>query len=237
LRGVFFMPVESLATIKRRIADACARSGRAPDDVLLVGASKTVSATRLLEFQAAGLANFGENYVQDALEKIGEFRAAGVIAHWHFIGALQSNKAKVAVREFELIHSVDRLGLARELNREAARAGKIQRVLLQINLGGESTKAGASETEAPSLLEACLGMANLEVRGLMSLPPFEEDVEAMRPYHRRLREIRDQLRCQYSLAPDRFAWLSMGMSHDFEIAIEEGATHVRIGTALFGTRV
>ena len=141
------------------------------------------------------------------------------------------------MHEFELIHSVDRLTLARELNREAERTGKIQRVLLQFNLGAESTKAGAGESAAPALLEGCLGLPNLEVRGLMSLPPFEPDAQAMRPYHRRLRDLREQLRARFSLAPDHFNWLSMGMSHDFEIAIEEGATHVRIGTALFGARV
>ena len=231
------MPTESLFPIRERIAAACLRAGRAPDEVTLIGASKTVPAARLLEFRAAGLLDFGENYVQEALDKTLAFREAGAAVHWHFIGALQSNKAKVAVREFELVHSVDRLSLARELNREAERAGKTQAVLLQINLGAESTKAGTLPAEAPALLEACLALDHLEVRGLMSLPPFEPDAETMRPYHRQLRELRERLRSRFSLTSGTFNALSMGMSHDFEIAIEEGATLVRIGTALFGSRV
>lgn len=181
----------------------------------------------MAEFLEAGLENCGENYVQEALKKIGELEKYAV--NWHFIGALQSNKAREAVRHFALIHSVDRISLAKELDKEAAKIGKIQPVLLQINLGHENSKAGCAPENAAQLLENCRKLKNLEVQGLMSLPPYFPEKEKMRPFHAQLRLLRDGLDANLPI-------LSMGMSNDFEIAIEEGANLVRIGTALFGER-
>ena len=213
--------------IQSRIEAACARAGRNPAEVTLVGASKTVAAARLAEFQALGLRDFGENYIQEGIEKVRYFRDHDLDANWHFIGALQSNKARDAVAHFELIHSVDRFSLARELDKEARKIGKVQRVLLQVNIGSEGSKAGIAPAGLGALFEAVSGLENLKVEGLMSLPPFLEDLEAMRAFHRQLRELGETL---------ELLTLSMGMSHDFEVAIEEGATHIRLGTALFGAR-
>ncbi|RYG57032.1 YggS family pyridoxal phosphate-dependent enzyme, partial [bacterium] len=183
-------------------------------------------------FFVEGLQNFGENYVQEGLPKVKFFRERDLNATWHLIGALQSNKAREAVAHFDLIHSLDRLSLAKELDKEARKLGKIQRVLIQVNVGHEDSKAGADPEAVPQLLEACSAFSNLQVEGLMSLPPYNDDAEQTRPYHRHLRELRETLMSSKHPLPI----LSMGMSRDFEIAIEEGATHVRIGTALFGTR-
>lgn len=224
--------MDSLLSIQNRILAACRRSGRETSEITLIGASKTVPAATLREFFEAGLADFGENYIREGLQKIRDFEAAKLHPHWHFIGSLQSNKAREAVRHFEFIHSVDRPSLAKELDKEARAINKTQRVLLQINLAGEGSKAGCSPDEAGNLLNLCTQLTNLRVEGLMSLPPFHEAPEKMRPYHRQLRELRDSLAS--GLQP--LASLSMGMSNDFEVAIEEGATMVRVGTALFGAR-
>lgn len=224
--------MRSLELIRLQIEAACARANRSPAQVTLVGASKTVEAARLEPFVLAGLTDFGENYIQEGARKVEFLREQGIGATWHFIGALQSNKAREAVADFDLIHSVDRPSLARELDKEARQAGKIQRVLLQVNIGDESSKAGASPVELAGLLERCAAFSNLRVEGLMSLPPYQENPANSRVYHRSLRELRDELRTP--VLPLRT--LSMGMSRDYEVAIEEGATIVRIGTALFGTR-
>lgn len=213
--------------IQTRIQAACTRAKREPSEITLVGASKTQPAARLREFYESGLRDFGENYIQEGIGKVRDFREHGLNATWHFIGALQSNKARDAVAHFELIHSVDRLSLARELDKEARKIGKMQRVLLQVNLGGEGSKAGVSPGELGALFGEVSRLENLRVEGLMSLPPFLDDLEAMRPFHRQLRELGAELGLKS---------LSMGMSADFEVAIEEGATHVRLGTALFGGR-
>lgn len=223
------MPISSLLEVQERIQVACQSAGRESSSVTLIGASKMVAAERLAEFQAAGLRNFGENYIQEGVEKVRYFREHGLEATWHFIGALQSNKAREAVGYFDLIHSVDRLSLARELDKEARKIGKIQPVLLQVNVGAESSKAGVAPGELSALWQAVAALENLRVEGLMSLPPFCENTQDSRPYHRALCEL---LRAT-SLPGGQ---LSMGMSHDFEIAIEEGATLVRVGTALFGAR-
>lgn len=224
--------MQSLDFIRAQIVAACARANRSPAQVVLVGASKTVEGARLEPFVRAGLADFGENYIQEGARKVEFFREQKLNATWHFIGALQSNKAREAVAGFDLIHSVDRLSLARELDKEARRIGKIQRVLLQVNIGDESNKAGVAPDALPALLEKCAAFANLRVEGLMSLPPYQDNPANSRAYHRQLRELRDSLAS--SLSP--LASLSMGMSRDYEVAIEEGASIVRIGTALFGTR-
>ena len=213
--------------ISTRIEAACERANRNPDEITLIGASKTVPTGRLEGFFQAGLHDFGENYIQEGIEKVQAFHEAGLNANWHFIGALQSNKAREAVSHFELIHSVDRESLARELDKEARKLGKIQRVLLQVNVGGEDSKAGVAPLELGALYTQISRFENLKVEGLMSLPPFCESLEAMRPFHRKLRELGADLGLKT---------LSMGMSHDFEVAIEEGATHIRLGTALFGAR-
>ena len=220
--------MQSLEIIQGRINAACARVGRDPQTVQLIGASKTVEAARLEPFFMAGLHNFGENYIQEGSAKVQWFRERDLKAHWHFIGALQSNKAREAVAHFELIHSLDRLSLARELNKEARVIGKVQRVLIQVNVGDEASKSGVDVEKLEELYEKVAQMENLKVEGLMSLPPYDEDAEKTRPYHRDLRELSVKL----GIGPE----LSMGMSRDFEVAIEEGATKIRIGTALFGAR-
>jgi len=224
--------MQSLELIVSQIEAACARANRNADEITPVGASKTRLAGELAPFCNAGLRDFGENYIQEGIAKVRNFRNDGLNATWHFIGALQSNKAREAVAHFDLIHSVDRLSLAKELDKEARKIGKIQRVLLQVNIGDEKSKAGTSPEALPALLEECAALLNLKIEGLMSLPPYQDNPENSRAYHRKLRELRDQLRTVH--CPLRT--LSMGMSRDFEVAIEEGATMVRIGNALFGTR-
>ncbi len=224
--------MQSLELIRAQIEAACARTNRSPAEITLIGASKTVEAARLEPFLEAGLCDFGENYVQEGIAKVRNFREQGLNATWHFIGALQSNKAREAVAHFDSIHSVDRASLAKELDKEARKIGKIQRVLLQVNIGDESSKAGTSPQQLPALLKECAALQNLKIEGLMSLPPYRENPESSRVFHHKLRELRDSLAsCHLPLAS-----LSMGMSRDFEVAIEEGATIVRIGTALFGAR-
>ncbi len=223
---------ESLQPVQNRIENACARAGRDVLGVTLIGASKTMAAARLEEFFAGGLRDFGENYIQEGTQKVEFFRQKELTATWHFIGALQSNKAALAVANFDLIHSVDRLSLARELNKEARKIGKVQPILLQVNLENEASKAGVLPRELGALCEAVAALENLQVAGLMSLPPFAENPEDSRPSHRALRELREKLAPNFPFLTS----LSMGMSNDFEVAIEEGATHIRVGTALFGAR-
>jgi hypothetical protein len=194
---------------------------RIPAHVTLVAVTKTVPPTRVDAALAAGVTVFGENKIQEAKAKIPLVSSR---AHWHFIGHLQSNKARDAVELFELIHSVDSVKLAGELNKWADRAGKTQLILLEVNVAGEASKFGIKPEDLPATLAQVQQLPRLEVRGLMTVPPFVEDV---RPYFRRLRELRDATGLQE---------LSMGMSHDFEVAIEEGATIVRIGTGIFGER-
>lgn len=224
--------------IQLRIAAACARSGRETRSVTLLGAAKTVSTARLKAFVSAGLTDIGENYVQEGVAQKAALKTFDV--HWHLIGALQSNKAKIAVREFTLVHSVDRITLAQALDKAAREAGKVQEVLLQINIGDEDTKAGCAPENLPELAQFCANLENVRVRGLMCLPPYNEDSEATRPYFRQLRLMRDDLKQQMKEknwpGEQECEQLSMGMSDDFEVAIEEGATIIRLGTALFGHR-
>ncbi len=221
--------MQSLQLIRDDIAAACARAGRDADSVQLIGASKTVEAARLEPYLAAGLTHFGENYIQEGIAKVEHFRQRNLDARWHFIGALQSNKAREAVAHFELIHSLDRISLAKELNKEAGKINKVQRVLIQVNVGDESSKGGVAPDGLAELYQKISQMENLRVEGLMSLPPYKEDARMMRPFHVELRELSVEL----GIGPQ----LSMGMSGDYAVAIEEGATKIRIGTALFGARV
>lgn len=220
---------ENLKRVREGIAEAALRSGRRPEEVKLIGATKGVPPERILEAVEAGLDTIGENYVQEAQRK---YEVIGDRVKWHMIGRLQSNKAKHAVRLFEVIHSLSSLKLAQELQKRAQKEGRRIRVLVQVNLSGEETKAGVSPEGLPELIRAAVGMPNLEVLGLMTMPPYSEDPEDSRPFFRRLRELRDRLAEGGIILPE----LSMGMSNDYQVAVEEGATMVRIGTAIFGPR-
>lgn len=230
-------PGERLAAIRHRIAAACGRAGRDPGTVVLVGASKTQPAAALAPFVAAGLSVLGENRVQEALAKRRELaedhRLPGV--EWHLIGPLQTNKARLALDLFSCVHSLDRPAIATALDREAARRGMSLNAFVEVNLGEEASKHGFTPAGLGAALRPLGDLANLRIVGLMAIPPFTASAAAARPWFRRLRELRDDLgrRPEWAGWP---GWLSMGMSDDFEAAIEEGATHVRIGTALFGPR-
>ena len=221
---------ENYSRLCREIRQAAERAGREPAAVRLLAVSKKMPAERLRILWGLGHRLFGENRVQEARAKIPEMPAGG---EWHFIGGLQTNKAKEAVEWFDVIESVDRMDLGEELQKRAEAAGKNLRVMIEVNVGGEAAKHGAKAEEAGALLQALNGMSRLEVRGLMAIPPFREDPEEARPFFRKLREIRDQLEQSSGAGLPE---LSMGMSHDFAVAIAEGSTLVRIGTALFGPR-
>ncbi len=213
-----------------RIAAAARRAGRDPAAVRLVAVTKTVDLDRIRQALAAGHRLFGENYLQEAARKVS---ALGPGVSWHFVGHLQSNKAKGAVTLFDLIHSVDRLKLADAVNEAAAKNGKVQDVLLQVNLAGETSKFGAAPDAVPDLVRGIARLPHLSLRGLMTMPPYFPDPEAARPFFRALRELRDRLERE-GCGP--LPELSMGMTGDFEVAVEEGATLVRVGTAIFGPR-
>ena len=214
----------NLEQVRAAIARACARVNRAPRDVLLIAVSKTVEVERIQQAVAAGVAALGENRVQEARDKI---KVLGRPVPWHLIGPLQTNKAKDAVHLFDWIHSVDRLELARELGRRAVALGRTVNALVEVNVGEEPQKAGVAPGEIKSLLDAAHAIEGIRIRGLMAIPPAAESAEASRPHFRRLRELRDAAGLEH---------LSMGMSADFEAAIEEGATMVRVGTSIFGPR-
>ena len=222
-----------LKDVKRRIEKAAQTSGRLPDSIRLVAVSKTIPAKKVKEAMEAGVTLFGENYVQEAGVKFNELYEYH--ASWHFIGHLQSNKAKYAVRLFDLIHSVDSLKLARELNKQAKKVNKIQDVLIQVNMSGETSKSGIAPQDVASLIKEISSLENLTIKGLMTMPPFFNDPDTVRPYFSALRDLRDQLKKE-SPPNVTLAELSMGMTGDYEVAIAEGATLVRIGTAIFGKR-
>ena len=225
---------ERLAEVRRKIERSAQRAGRASSEIKLVAVSKTHPPDIIRRAIETGVSDLGENRIQEADAKIQEIGQS--IARWHLIGHLQANKARRAVMLFDLIHSLDSVSLARRLDRlceETERA--TLPVLIQVDLGGEETKAGISEAELPELVSAVIECRHLELIGLMTLPPFFEDVGRVRPYFRRLRELRDELSARNAF--DGMAGeLSIGMSHDYEVAIEEGATFVRVGTAIFGER-
>jgi len=223
---------ERLAQVRARIAAAARRAGRDPASITLVAVSKTVPPDRIKEGVAAGIAVLGENRVQEAREKI---EALGRLAQWHLVGHLQTNKAKLAVQLFDLIHSLDSLKLAHELDKHARALGKRVPCLVEVNQGSELTKSGLAEADLVPLLREAAPLPGLEILGLMSIPPFLENPQDVRPHFRRLRELRDAA-VAAGIPGLRMDHLSMGMSHDFEVAIEEGATMVRIGTAIFGPR-
>lgn len=221
-----------LENVKDRINKAAFKCGRDPESIHLVAVSKTISTNRVREAIMAGVTTLGENYVQEARDK---FNVLGTFpVSWHFIGHLQSNKAKYAVRLFDLIHSVDTLKLAHELNKQANKVNKIQDVLIQINISKEPSKSGSDIQNAANLIKDIVLLENLSVKGLMAMPPFFNNPEKARPYFTALRVLRDQI--QEVFPGVVLNELSMGMTGDFEVAIEEGATLVRIGTAIFGER-
>lgn len=221
-----------LENVKDRINKAAFKCSRAPESIHLVAVSKTIPANRVREAIEAGVTILGENYVQEARNK---FNALGTYpVSWHFIGHLQSNKAKYAVRLFDLIHSVDTLKLARELNKQAKKVDKVQDVLMQINISKEQSKSGSDIENAINLIKDIVFFENLSVKGFMAMPPFFNNPEKARPYFLVLRNLRDQI--QKAFPGVVLNELSMGMTGDFEVAIEEGATLVRIGTAIFGER-
>lgn len=222
-----------LESIHNRIQDAARSCGRPPESIRLVAVSKTASLNQVLEAIDAGVQILGENYVQEAKKKISEVHHPRV--SWHLIGHLQSNKAKAAVMLFDLIHTVDDFQLALELDRQSGKIGKIQKILIQVNISGEKSKSGASPDTVFGLADSICALKNLKLCGLMTIPPFFDSTELARPYFRALRELRDRLRIETrERAP--LEELSMGMSGDFETAVQEGATFVRIGTAIFGER-
>lgn len=223
-----------LEEVRLRIEGSARRAGRRPEDVTLIAVSKTHPVEVLRRAIEAGVRDLGENRVQEAEAKIKEI--GGEAVHWHLIGHLQSNKARRAVSLFDLIHSVDSTELAQRLNRLCAQEGrKLLPVLIQVDLAGEETKTGARESELPELVETVAACEHLRLLGLMTLPPFFEEAERARPFFRRLRELRDEYRARGAFSDERVE-LSMGMSNDFEVAIEEGASMVRVGTAIFGER-
>jgi pyridoxal phosphate enzyme (YggS family) len=220
---------ENLLKVMVRIEEAARRARRDPGGIKLVAVSKTVEPARIKEAIEAGVPILGENYVQEARKKIEEI-GRGVA--WHFIGHLQSNKAKSAIHLFDMIHSVDSLSLAKELNRRAEEDNRTVRALIEVNLAQEATKFGADEEKLFELAQAMLQLNHLSLEGLMTMPPYFDDPERGRPYYMKMRELREKMVREGIPIKE----LSMGMSNDFEIAIEEGATYVRVGTAIFGPR-
>lgn len=221
---------ERIKSVFDRMEAACRRAGREPGSVRLVAVSKTHPPETVREAYEAGLRVFGESRVQEAAAKIP--MCPGDIS-WHMIGHLQRNKARHAVQLFDVIHSADSLRLLETLDRLAQEAGRRPQVLLEVNVSGERSKFGMPPEEGPSLLEKATKLRNIQIVGLMTMPPFFEEPEKARPFFQRLRALRDEWRAQTGFSLDE---LSMGMTHDFEIAIEEGATWVRVGTAIFGER-
>jgi pyridoxal phosphate enzyme (YggS family) len=224
----------NLDEVRRRIADAARGAGRGPDEIKLVAVSKAHPVEVLRQAIAAGAAVLGENKVQEAESKIMELGRHA--AEWHLIGHLQSNKARRAVQLFDVIHSVDSVELATRLDRICVEEGRDELIVFaQVDLAGEETKSGIAESDLPQLVERLRTCKRLRFHGLMIVPPFFDEAEATRPFFRRLRAIRDELFSLGAFASGR-GELSMGMSHDFAVAIEEGATVVRVGTAIFGER-
>jgi PLP dependent protein len=223
---------DRLASVRERVAAAAVRSGRSPEAVLLVAVTKTVPAGRIREAMQGGLSVFGENRVQEARRKMEE---VGPGATWHLVGHLQRNKSREAARIFRMIHSVDSAELLKELDRHAAPAEHPLEVLIQVNLAGEATKHGVREDQIPSILEAASESRRVGIKGLMILPPYDPDPGKSRRYFRGLAALAERIRRE-TIRNVTMRELSMGMSEDFEVAVEEGATLIRIGRALFGER-
>jgi pyridoxal phosphate enzyme (YggS family) len=223
----------NIENVKKRIEIAAAKAGRDPDGIRLVAVTKRVETPRIIEAVNSGVDTFGENYAQELRDKAGIVReSTDSKVYWHFIGRLQKNKVKYLVGKVELIHSLDSLGAAEEIDKRAEKMGIRMPVLIEVGTGGEETKGGVSPGMLESFLAEVNGLKSLDVRGFMTMPPYFDDPESARPYFRELRELRDRYSSQYPGLSE----LSMGMSGDFEVAIEEGATLVRVGTSIFGLR-
>ena len=216
--------------MRARVRQACERSGRSVEEVTIVAVAKTFGPEDVMRMAAAGLTLFGENRVQEARQKIP--LCSGSL-EWHLVGHLQRNKVRDAVRLFSMVHSADSVRLLEALEGACAAAGKTLPVCLEVNVSGESSKQGLKPEEVPTVLDRCGGLRNVEVVGLMTIPPFAPEPEAARPFYRRLRELREAWRAGSGFPLEH---LSIGMSNDFEVAVEEGATLVRLGTVLFGPR-
>ena len=223
----------NLAAVRGRLEQAARTAGRDPATIRLVAISKTFPADAVRAAFAAGQVDFGENRVQEALQKIRE--TAELHTRWHLVGHLQTNKARKVAGPFAYVHSIDSLDLLEMVDKAAAESKAAPKLLIQVDLARESTKFGAPEADLPALIDAAGRLQSAEVVGLMVLPPYAEDPEQARPWFRRLRAIRDGLIAS-GAPPERLRELSMGMSHDFHVAVEEGATIVRVGTAIFGSR-
>ncbi len=227
----YIMLSERISSIFKKITYAALRVGRNPESIKLIAVTKGQPIDKIIKAADLGLRIFGENRVQEAREKVAQIK--GFNLQWHMIGHLQTNKVKEAVRIFTLIHSLDSEKLAIKIDNEAKKIDKIQRVLIEVKLSEEESKFGVKEEELEKFIDAIVNLKHIKIEGLMTIPPYFENPEDVRPYFRRLRQLRDSLSEKYPFLSE----LSMGMSHDFEIAIEEGATMVRIGTALFGQRI
>jgi hypothetical protein len=224
---------DNIYTIREKISRACARAGRSPSDVTLIAVAKTFPSARVQEAVDAGVADIGENYVQELLAKRRE--VTGTPPRWHFIGHLQSNKVKTIVGWIRMIHAVDSAALAMEIDRHAAKAGRVVECLIEVNTTGEETKFGAAPGRVTELVKSLASCDNISLAGLMTIGPFLPDPEGSRPMFRRLRELKDEIG-SLAQANVTMRHLSMGMTGDFEVAIDEGATLIRIGTAIFGPR-
>ncbi len=223
---------ENIRAIKQKIAAAAGRAGRRPEEIKLMAITKTVPDELVRQAVAAGVDMIGENYVQDAQRRI---EKVATTIPWHFTGHLQTNKARYAVRLFSMIHSLDRIDLARELDRRAGEARRKIEVLIEVNIGGEKTKSGVRAENLIPLIRETADLAHLSIRGLMTIPPWSADPRETRPFFRELRQLRDSI-IKENIPNVEMAELSMGMSDDFETAVEEGATIIRIGRAIFGPR-
>ncbi|WP_236891162.1 YggS family pyridoxal phosphate-dependent enzyme [Desulfoluna limicola] len=224
---------DRIQKIEQQIREAAEKAGRNPEEIRLVAVSKIKPAEMVKEAMDAGQRIFGENYIQEAVAKIEEVGSEGI--EWHFIGHLQSKKSKYAAGVFDLIHSVDSLKLAKEINKQAAKKGVVQKILIQVNTSGEDSKSGTTEEAVIELIREAATLENVAIKGLMTMPAFFDDPEGARPYFRQLRLIKERIE-SLAIPGVEMKELSMGMSGDFEVAIEEGATLVRVGTAIFGAR-
>ena len=223
---------DNLNRVRERIEKAATQAGRDPRTVKLVVVSKTVEIERIREAIKAGAAILGENYVQEARDKVGRL---GREVAWHFIGHLQTNKVKYAADIFDMVHSVDRIELGREIDRVARNKERVMPVLVQVNISGEETKHGIDKAGLIHLISEMVTLKNISLRGLMTMPPYFDDPEMARPYFRVLRKLKEEMQERFGGDID-LVELSMGMSNDFEAAVQEGATLVRVGTAIFGER-
>jgi hypothetical protein len=220
---------QNLLRVRERIEKASQKTGRDPKEINLVAVSKTVEVARIREAIEAGVSILGENYIQEAQKKIEEI---GKPVSWHFIGHLQSNKAKYAIRLFDMVHSLDSLPLAEELNRRAEQADRVIRAMIEVNLSKEATKFGTDEEMVLTLARKVQTLGHVSLEGLMTMPPYFDSPEMSRPYYIALRDLKERMVKEGIPIKE----LSMGMSNDFEVAIEEGATYIRVGTAIFGQR-